>query len=164
MPKSVENNISYKADQIPEKDKQPIFTRVTHYGIYTVLGVENMFQFCKRCHSLKSEKEFNVQFNTDTYGRKKLENSCRTCLSKKNLDIYYLKKENGPPPSHCQLCGEESNKLQLDHCHITGKFRGWLCYSCNLGLGKLRDSVELLQRGIKYLKGEIENEEDKQED
>ena len=56
------------------------------------------------------------------------------------------------------------DKLQLDHCHITGKFRGWLCYSCNLGLGKLRDSVELLQRGIKYLKGEIENEEDKQED
>jgi hypothetical protein len=27
--------------------------------------------------------------------------------------------------------------------------------SCNVGLGKLRDSIEMLERGIKYLKGEL---------
>jgi len=53
------------------------------------------------------------------------------------------------------LCGEESNKLNLDHCHETNTFRGWLCYNCNVGLGKLKDSIEMLRRGIKYLKGEL---------
>jgi len=53
------------------------------------------------------------------------------------------------------LCGEESNKLNLDHCHETNTFRGWLCYNCNVGLGKLKDSIEMLERGIKYLKGEL---------
>ena len=52
------------------------------------------------------------------------------------------------------ICEREGNTV-LDHCHETLKFRGWLCNSCNIGLGKLKDSIEMLERGIKYLKGEL---------
>lgn len=42
--------------------------------------------------------------------------------------------------------------LAIDHCHITDKVRGLLCHSCNVALGSFRDSIELLQNAIEYLK------------
>jgi len=61
---------------------------------------------------------------------------------------------NYPPPpidSRCDLCSTPS-KLILDHDHRTGKFRGYLCLNCNLGLGKLGDNLESLKRAVAYLK------------
>lgn len=39
----------------------------------------------------------------------------------------------------------------LDHCHETGRFRGYLCDRCNVGLGKFRDSPDLLGKAMLYL-------------
>jgi hypothetical protein len=54
---------------------------------------------------------------------------------------------------YCVLCGAEESdiKLHMDHDHKTGKFRGWLCFSCNVGLGKFKDSVDLLILAAEYL-------------
>jgi len=41
--------------------------------------------------------------------------------------------------------------LSVDHCHNTGKVRGLLCSTCNLGLGYFKDSPSLLKRAIKYI-------------
>lgn len=58
-----------------------------------------------------------------------------------------------PEPAVCECCGNPDRKaLSLDHCHATGAFRGWLCSMCNLGIGKLGDTVESLQRALEYLK------------
>jgi hypothetical protein len=37
-----------------------------------------------------------------------------------------------PKPAACECCGAVPGKrgLHLDHCHKTGKFRGWLCQRC----------------------------------
>jgi len=55
----------------------------------------------------------------------------------------------------CQLCGitedELGKKLVIDHCHQTGRFRGWICSFCNSGLGYFRDSEIILQKAIGYL-------------
>jgi Recombination endonuclease VII len=58
-----------------------------------------------------------------------------------------------PPPadSKCQLC-DAFTKLHLDHDHETGKFRGWLCLQCNMGIGQLGDTVAGLERALAYLK------------
>ncbi len=58
-----------------------------------------------------------------------------------------------PCPAHCELCDRvlEKGKVHLDHCHSTGKFRGWLCNRCNLGLGNLGDNLASLQRAVEYL-------------
>lgn len=41
---------------------------------------------------------------------------------------------------HCQLCNSpvdkgNGRKLCLDHCHCTGKVRGFICHHCNTCLG-----------------------------
>lgn len=43
-----------------------------------------------------------------------------------------FKEQNG----ECAICGQSdgetrSLRLRPDHCHKTGRFRGWLCHRCN---------------------------------
>ena len=42
--------------------------------------------------------------------------------------------------------------LYVDHCHNTGKIRGLLCMQCNAGLGKFKDSLNMLEAAKDYLK------------
>jgi len=42
-------------------------------------------------------------------------------------------------------------KLHLDHCHRTGKIRGWLCGDCNTALGRFGDDPARLAAAISYL-------------
>ena len=55
----------------------------------------------------------------------------------------------------CAICGTSPEKngrrLDVDHCHTTGKIRGLLCHSCNLGIGKFKDNPDLLAEELKYL-------------
>lgn len=42
----------------------------------------------------------------------------------------------------CKICGAKDDntiktRLCMDHCHETGKFRGWLCRRCNTTCGSL---------------------------
>ena len=61
----------------------------------------------------------------------------------------------------CAICNKSPTygrhkyprKLAIDHDHKTGKIRGLLCRSCNLGLGYFKDDIELLKNSILYLKG-----------
>lgn len=54
----------------------------------------------------------------------------------------------------CGICRdrfEDVHKVQIDHCHDTGKVRGLLCISCNWLLGKSKDDPELLRKAALYL-------------
>ena len=51
-----------------------------------------------------------------------------------------------------RLAPERLGSMHLDHDHTTGQIRGFLCLDCNHGLGKLRDSPELLLRALVYLR------------
>lgn len=56
----------------------------------------------------------------------------------------------------CKVCKEPEKvkhhvtgklkSLAVDHCHKTGKIRGLLCQRCNRVLGKVGDSISLLDR------------------
>lgn len=48
--------------------------------------------------------------------------------------------------------GKAAKRLSLDHCHNSNAVRGLLCQTCNAGIGMLKDSVELLESAIFYLK------------
>lgn len=61
----------------------------------------------------------------------------------------------------CEICKEPEKslhsyngsikKLAVDHCHTTGKIRDLLCGRCNSTIGRIEESVELLQSMIDYI-------------
>jgi len=51
----------------------------------------------------------------------------------------------------CDACGRPSAKLQIDHCHETGRIRGVLCPNCNSALGHIGDNADRLRLLIAYL-------------
>jgi len=57
--------------------------------------------------------------------------------------------------NQCAICERpetaRGRTLSLDHNHVTGKVRGFLCSNCNNGLGRFKDSSQLLQNAILYL-------------
>ncbi len=62
----------------------------------------------------------------------------------------FTEKAGRPRPSTCEVCGS-GEKIVYDHDHATGKFRGWICFSCNTALGHARDNVEVMYKLIAYL-------------
>jgi superfamily II DNA helicase RecQ len=92
-----------------------------------------------------------------------------------------LRKRNIPEEQYTQMIVDQDNKcyicnlpetckdpkndwvrrLSIDHCHKTGKSRKLLCHSCNIILGKSKDSIEILQSAIFYLMEFSDIEDDK---
>lgn len=56
--------------------------------------------------------------------------------------------------NQCAICKTPFTivKRNVDHCHRTGRVRGLLCQSCNVGLGRFNDDAKLLRAALKYLK------------
>ena len=55
----------------------------------------------------------------------------------------------------CAICKTTLiSRPNVDHCHQTGRVRGILCCTCNMGLGSFGDSILRLTWAIEYLKGE----------
>jgi hypothetical protein len=119
---------------------------------------------CSRCHERKPLEEFPWF----TYG----DYRCRPCLRAGNAEQQLRRRgfsladyqalweaQNGK----CAICGVKEGhrsrygracQLALDHDHRTGKARGLLCNSCNRGLGRFKDSIEVLEAAVRYLKRE----------
>lgn len=50
----------------------------------------------------------------------------------------------------CGICSKET-KLVVDHEHSSGKIRGLLCRSCNIGLGMFQDSLFAIRCAADYV-------------
>lgn len=59
----------------------------------------------------------------------------------------------------CQIC-KSTERLHIDHDHTTGKVRGILCSSCNVGLGYFKDSPLLLLKANRYLTEHLPNKQE----
>lgn len=51
-----------------------------------------------------------------------------------------------------ETCTSKITGLHIDHCHQSGRVRGYLCSNCNTTLGLVKESVESLKGLIDYLK------------
>lgn len=89
----------------------------------------------------KSGKDFEKGHEPWNKGRKRI----RFGLDKQEFEAGRKK------PESCEICGA-MGVIYWDHDHETGKFRGWICWRCNVVLGHVRDDSELLINLAKYLK------------
>jgi hypothetical protein len=129
----------------------------------------------KKCPECGLHKPFS-EFYKDKYRPDGLRNRCKACekIRSKNWSTYNAhkrkiidlrnkygltleqfedikKQQNGK----CAICADildNAGKTHVDHCHKTEKVRGILCVQCNHGLGKFKDSIEILKSAQKYLK------------
>lgn len=69
-------------------------------------------------------------------------------VTQDDIDLMLVKQDG-----KCYLCDEDiRQKPYVDHNHKTGKIRKLLCFHCNVGLGHFKDSIELMQKAIDYIK------------
>lgn len=90
----------------------------------------------------------------------------RSLRRKYNLTLEDYNKKLTSQNFVCMICEKPETsygatggrkKLAVDHCHVTNKIRDLLCWRCNAMIGKVNESVELLQKMIDYLNKHKEN-------
>ena len=98
---------------------------------------------CKPCRKVIDRKYYENDRNNyyfRTYG-----------ITLANYDAMYHEQEGC-----CAICGvhqlDIKRRFCVDHCHITGQVRGLLCHSCNVGIGKLQDNYDIIERAADYLR------------
>lgn len=107
---------------------------------------------CKTCRNAQCAATKKRRYNESASVRRSSRNATLKQLYGITVDEYeeMLKQQRGV----CAICSQidgSGRRLAVDHCHTTGKIRGLLCTACNIALGKLKDSPELLANAIKYL-------------
>lgn len=139
-------------------------------------------KICTKCQVPKPTTEFHVVKNKWGSKEPKFSSHCKTCTGKAQKEYYQKTKftrkdrnneirlktrynlslaelnsmfvnQNGV----CKICGTSldltsTRGFAVDHSHTTGQVRGLLCMTCNGGIGLLKDSVEILENAILYLR------------
>ena len=101
------------------------------------------------CITCGNEGVFSIASTTKT--KVYLKRTCAACCKAAAAQHKLLKlTHTAPSDSRCQCCGTVA-RLSLDHCHASNTFRGFLCMSCNVSIGKLSDSEEGLRRALDYI-------------
>ena len=118
------------------------------------------FQNAEERAEYMHEWRANNREKTRGYSRKYYSNNRDDERARSAVKYQVNRERRGVPrptrlmPDCCECCDKPRGErvLNLDHCHDTGIFRGWLCMNCNTGIGKLDDSISGLVRAIEYLK------------
>lgn len=121
------------------------------------------FKVCDRCYKhLDTETQFenNRLKKGDVITKRP---SCRACrkekdgkrISSKLRAEWEATRPVGGSLFTCPICQKTTivgiSKVVLDHNHKTGNVRGWLCESCNTGIGRFDDQVEIVKHAIDWL-------------
>ncbi len=128
----------------------------------------------KRCSKCHEEKPID-QFSRDTRKRDGLQSYCSSCgreavnawnaanperkradhlMRRFGLTVADYESLADQQGGVCTICAgtcPTGRRLAVDHDHDTGRVRGLLCWECNTGIGKLKDSPAVLSSALRYL-------------
>lgn len=114
---------------------------------------ETTGQKCIKCNTFKPLDSFRIERTRSNWRYK----TCTDCRNKIKRGRYKAQKTASTKPNNCELCGDSSSDLVMDHCHETETFRGWICSKCNRGIGSFSDDISKLQEAIIYLENHHTN-------
>jgi transcription elongation factor Elf1 len=129
----------------------------------TKTGDKFDYKICNVCHCLKPIEKFSKnQKKIHGVIRRPTCQKCRTAIDKrapKTRQAKQMEKEkpkNGEPFT-CPICRKRSiagvtAKIVADHDHHTGNIRGFICDSCNTGLGRFKNGENYLMNAVNYIK------------
>jgi hypothetical protein len=114
-------------------------------------------QVCPRCKEVRPYLDFIGD-------RGKERRNCNICqplvdlsatLSRYGLTIATYEAMVEAQDRKCRICRRSvermKERLQVDHCHSTGKVRGLICRDCNTGLARFKDHATILRNAQAYL-------------
>ena len=125
-------------------------------------------KLCTRCKERKPPEDFHLQASK----KDGLRSHCKACrtLNESPLRVgaparrQHLKAQYGLTPegymrmlanqfNQCAICGSpfEGLRIEVDHCHDTGKVRGLLCSVCNRWLAALEHAT-FIDKARQYLR------------
>lgn len=146
------------------KDKE-VHLHLLEIEIFDIQQTGDRFEnkICDRCFKYLNTDEYysNNRIKKDNEITKRP--SCRACrkikegksipLSQKIM--WYEMRPSKYSLFECPICLKKSicgiSRIVLDHNHKTGDVRGWLCESCNTGIGRFDDDPDITQRAIDWL-------------
>jgi len=128
-----------------------------------------MIKVCTKCDSEKSLDSFGVNNAT----KDGLQYHCKVCINEYGKKVYTPEYRANQNLKHkfgmtladydsmldqqggiCAICSSEEPKgkrFSVDHNHKTGEVRGLLCNPCNVAIGLLKDSPDVLESAKEYL-------------
>ena len=125
------------------------------YELFPTNKIEYEETDYKECHKC-GETKLKTEFWSDAArvkGKTPLQKRCKVCKYRAEAIVYHLKKKHVKDRSDtCDCCGIDSKfVLHCDHDYETSELRGWLCRSCNIGIGVLGDNISGLEKALAYL-------------
>lgn len=121
---------------------------------------------CKTC-----DDTARLKWSTNNPEKARSSARGRSLKHKYGIDLVWYAEQLKNQNNSCAICGTEENKVggrygslsfAVDHCHSTGYIRGLLCNPCNRALGLFKDSLDIVNKAFKYLKGDPLNVASKQ--
>ena len=108
--------------------------------------IETDTKTCRTCNVEKHISNFYLDRGA-VYSR------CKECCKKESKILAEIKLNapDKPKDEKCQCCKKHTTKWYCDHCHSTLKFRGWVCFECNQGIGFLGDNIQGIENARDYL-------------
>jgi len=129
----------------------------------TKVGDEYDYKICDRCYKLLETEKLFSNNRIKKYGKITKRPSCKNCrkiIEGKSINKNDRQEWETIKPKNelfsCPICKKKSiaglTKIVLDHNHKTGQVRGFICESCNTGIGRFKDDIQLLNNAIEWLK------------
>ena len=139
---------------VPENEVRRIDVRKT--------GNKSRRKICNICHRILPIGRFaRNQVNKHGIVRRPSCKACRTDIDKRAPKSQQAKRKEKERPAkgelfRCPICDKRSiagvtAKIVADHDHHTGNIRGFICDSCNTGLGRFKNGQDFLQNAINYI-------------
>ena len=118
---------------------------------------------CNQCFTLKPVAHFDAN-QTRKDGSTIYRPTCIDCRAGVDGVKNHATRQDGSkpvkPPTgafwQCPICEKQgivevTVKLVLDHGHLTGDARDYICDSCNTGLGRFRNGKDFLKNAVAFL-------------
>jgi predicted nucleic acid-binding Zn ribbon protein len=124
--------------------------------VFKTGGVSNRVTTCSaECRSKRATERLRARQpgqNEQRRGEKNRQSNLFRRFGITEADYLRMLDDQG---GQCAICGTStpgtSGVFAVDHDHETGKVRGLLCRSCNVGIGNLGDDPGRLAAAIRYL-------------